>query len=151
MMVASGVVSLGRTKLPTLTCAALMRPEAFLEALPSLATSLGNVESREWLEREARLGVAHRRLPRAGGVERAASGRAACRQCRTPIEKDAWRIPLRYYEDGRFVPSGFVHVTCAGAYFETTQLIDRLRHLSPSVSDADFADIAEKIVAPSGA
>jgi hypothetical protein len=120
-------------------CAALMRPEAFLEALPSLTTPL---ERGEWLEREARLGVAHRRLPRVAGVERAPSGRAACRHCRAPIDKNSWRIPLRYYEDGRFVPSGFVHLACAGAYFETTDLIERLRHFSSSVTDEEAREIA---------
>src|SRR5579862_1101648 len=57
-------------------CAAYMRPEAFLETLPGATES---IDHRDDLERAARLGVEHRRLPRATSVERASSGRAACR------------------------------------------------------------------------
>jgi hypothetical protein len=119
-------------------CGALMRPEPFLE---TLAVFNDAIERREWLEREARLGFEHRRLSRARAAGRAASGRAACRQCREPIPKDDWRIALAYYEDGRFAPSGFIHVRCAAAYFETTDLMGRLRHLSPELNEGDFAEV----------
>ena len=120
-------------------CAAFSRPEAFLEALPAAPADL--MPDRERLEREATLGAAHRRLPRARGAERAATGRAACRQCREPIEKGAWRIALVYYEDGRFTPSGYIHITCAAAYLETTAIIGRLRHFSPTLTDADVDEL----------
>ena len=123
-------------------CAALMRPEAFLETLSSVADPL---DRRDWLERQAQLGVAHRRLPRATTVARAPSGRAACRQCRAPIEKDAWRIALVFYEDGRFVPAGFVHLPCAAAYFETTDVLERLMHFTPALTDEERREIAREI------
>jgi hypothetical protein len=125
-----------------LVCAALTRPEPFLEAIDS---SDADVARREWLKHEARLGTAHRRVPRVRGVERAASGRAACRSCRQPIAKDAWRISLVYYEEGRFAPSGFIHVTCAAAYCETTDLIERLKHFSPELSERDLVELARDL------
>src|SRR5512140_3485098 len=60
-------------------CAAFMRPAPFLETLP--ATTLA-IEQRDDLEREARLGLAHRRLPRATAVGRAPTARAVCRACK---------------------------------------------------------------------
>jgi hypothetical protein len=71
------------------TCAALTRPEAFLRTLPETSEP---IEQRDALEREAALGAAHERLSRARGAGRAPTGRAACRSCREPIAKDAWRI-----------------------------------------------------------
>jgi hypothetical protein len=123
-------------------CGALMRPEPFLEAL---LASEDAIERREWLEREARLGIRHRRLSRARAAGRAASGRSICRQCRETIAKDRWRIALAYYEDGRFAPSGFIHVGCAGPYLETVDVIERLRHLSPELTDQDVAAIQAEI------
>ena len=123
-------------------CGALMRPEPFLEAL---LASQEAIDRRDWLEREARLGLAHRRVSRARAAERAASGRATCRQCRETIVKDSWRIGLAYYEDGRFAPSGFIHVHCAGPYFETIDVIERLRHLSPELTDQDVAEFQAEL------
>jgi hypothetical protein len=132
-----------------LACGALFRPEPFLEALPASGEP---IDRRDWLEAEARRGLVHRRLSRGHAAERAASGRASCRHCRTPIAKDTWRIALVYYEDGRFAPSGFVHAACAPAYFETAELLDRIRQLSPSLTEADVAEIgAELASAPPAA
>lgn len=119
-------------------CAAFRRPEPLIETLE--ATSLA-VADRDELLREARLGVAHRRVPRVSTAERASSGRATCRQCREPIAKDAWRISLVFYEDGRFQPAGFVHATCASSYFETTDVMSRVKHFSPALGDAELAEI----------
>ncbi len=83
-------------------CAAFTRPDAFLEALAATADVIDN---RDVLEREAALGAAHHRLPRVRAAERAATGRATCRACKTPIDKGAWRIALAFYEDGRFSPA----------------------------------------------
>jgi ribosomal protein L37AE/L43A len=124
-----------------LPCGAYRRPEPFLEALAALPTTTEPIDDRAELERQAALGVAHHRLSRVGAAERASSGRAACRACRTPIEKDAWRIALVFYEDGRFAPSGFIHVACAPAYLESIDMMARLRHFSPSLSEADFAEL----------
>ena len=123
-------------------CAAFMRPEPFLETLPGTSEV---IDDRERLEREARLGVAHRRLPRATSVGRAPTGRAACRSCHEPIEKGAWRIALMFWEDGRFTPSGFIHVPCAAAYFETTDVMGRLTHFTPELSEADLAEIRAEL------
>jgi hypothetical protein len=120
------------------SCGALMRPEPFLMAL---STAAGPLERRDWLEHQARLGLAHRRLSRATGAGRAPSGRAACRACRELIEKGEWRIALRYYQDGRFMPSGFIHLRCANAYLGTTDLTDRLQHFSPELTEGDVAEI----------
>jgi hypothetical protein len=130
-------------------CGAFRRPEPFLEALSAAEVP---VPDRERLEREARLGVAHHRLPRLNVAERAPSGRATCRACRQKIEKNAWRFSLVYHEDGRFVPSGFVHVRCAPAYFETHALMSRVRHFTPGLGDADEAAIHEELAetAPPG-
>jgi hypothetical protein len=103
------------------------------------------VPEQERLEREAQAGIAHRRLPRVRAASRAPSGRATCRACRQPIAKGAWRIALAYYEDGRFVPSGFIHVRCAAPYLETTEIIDRLRHFSPDLAAADVEDIRAEL------
>ena len=127
------------------TCGALMRPEPFLEAL---LASGENIDRREWLEREARSGLALHRLSRARSAGRATSGRATCRQCRELIAKDGLRIGLAYYEDGRFAPSGFIHARCAHPYFETIDLVDRIRELSPELSAQDLAEIQSELNAP---
>lgn len=121
-----------------LVCAAYRRPESFLETLSSLAERL---DGQADLEREAELGVAHRRVPRVNVAERASSGRATCRACKTLIPKDAWRISLVFYEDGRFNPMGFIHATCAREYFETTEILPRLRHFTPGLTEEDVLEI----------
>jgi hypothetical protein len=121
-----------------LDCAAFKRPEPFLEALAARSEPLDDAER---LESEARRGVAHRRLPRIDGAERSPSARAQCRSCREPIAKDAWRIRLVFYEDGRFVPSGYVHPRCSQAYFETTDVLGRVRRFAPDLRDEDLEEI----------
>lgn len=130
-----------------LDCAAYKRPEPFLETLLAIAEPL-EVAGR--LESEARRGIAHRRLPRVHGAERAPSGRAECRSCRETIEKGAWRIPLLYYEEGRFTPAGFVHARCARAYFETTDIVGRVKRFSPKLGDADLEDFRSELESPGG-
>lgn len=129
-------------------CAAFMRPESFLE---TMATTSEILDDRERLEREARLGAAHRRLPRATAVARAPTGRAACRACHEPIEKGAWRIALMFWEEGRFTPSGFIHLGCAHTHLETVDIVDRLTHFSPDLTDADLAEIRAGLAPPPGA
>src|SRR5262245_33009462 len=125
-------------------CAALLRPEPFLASLPETAIDIAD---RDQLEKEARLGVTFRRLPRVTSVERASSGRAACRSCREPIPKGEWRLALVYYEESRFVPSGFIHLGCAPAYLETTDLMYRLKYFSREVTDADFDEVGRMLAA----
>jgi hypothetical protein len=123
-------------------CVAFRRPEAFLAALPEATAA---IDRKDELVHEAELGVTYRRLPRVSTAERASTGRAACRACKEPIPKDSWRIALVYYEEGRFTPSGFVHVACVPSYCETTLVMPRIRHFSPALSDADAAEIAQAI------
>ncbi len=117
-------------------CAAYKRPEPFLEALRN-----ESLEDADVLASAAEFGVAHRRVPRVNGAERAPSGRARCRSCKKLIERGTWRISLVYFEAFRFEPSGFVHATCAGEYFETTDLIERIRHFSPRLSADELDDL----------
>src|SRR5207247_7296439 len=120
-------------------CAAYKRPEAVLEALTEAPPS---VPDRAALERAARGSSAHRRLPRIDGAERAPSGQAKCRSCKQPIERGAWRIRLVYFEEGRFLPSGFVHLDCRAAYFEREDVLDQVLHFSRGLSDDDRRELA---------
>jgi len=118
-----------------LGCAAYKRPEPFLETLDARTEPLDGAER---LASEAKRGLVHHRLPRINGAERSASGRAQCRSCKGSIEKGAWRIPLVFYEEGQFAPSGFIHVPCSTAYFETADVLPRLKHFSRNLSDEDL-------------
>jgi hypothetical protein len=120
-----------------LRCAAYERPEPFLEAIGAPDTPAAALE----LAPAARFGIEHRRVPRIHGAERAATGRARCRSCRELIEKNDWRIALVFFEEFRFNPGGFVHAGCATAYFETIDIVDRIRHFTPGLSDGDVADL----------
>jgi hypothetical protein len=123
-------------------CASFRRPEPLLDALQRAEVE---VTDRARLEAEAALGVAHRRVVRVDAASRAPSGRATCRACKEPIAKDTWRIGLVFYEDGRFVPSGYIHASCASAHLETSALMPRIRYFSPALSDADFGEIGAAI------
>ena len=79
-------------------CAAYKRPEPFLEAVAAHPEA-----GFEDLAAAARFGIAHRRVPRINGAERAPTGRARCRKCRELIEKDEWRIALVFFEEFRFL------------------------------------------------
>ncbi len=119
-----------------LECAAYKRPGPFLEALMN-----EGVKDADRLAPAAEFGIAHRRVPRVNGAERAPSGRARCRSCRKLIERGVWRISLVYFEEFRFEPSGFVHAACAGEYFETTDLMERIKHFSPQLNAGDLDDL----------
>lgn len=124
-------------------CAVFRRPEAFLEYIQSAEAPV--TADRERLVAAAEQGVAHRRVPRIAAAGRAPTGRATCRACKTLIEKDAWRIALVFYQDGRFSPGGFVHATCAATYFETPDIIDRVKHFTPDMTAEDVASLAALI------
>ncbi|HEX7082299.1 MAG TPA: PARP-type zinc finger-containing protein [Gammaproteobacteria bacterium] len=123
-----------------LRCAAYKRPEPLLETLPGAA-----VEDADALKAAAELGIAHRRLPRLSGAERAPTSRARCRSCRKPIERGAWRLSLVFFEEYRFEPSGFIHAACAGEYFGTTELLDRVRHFVPELEPDQLEELAAEI------
>jgi hypothetical protein len=61
------------------------------------------------------------------------------------IEKGAWRIALAYYEEGRFVPSGFIHAECARQYFGTPDILSRLKHFSPAFAEAEMNELETAI------
>lgn len=124
-------------------CAAYTRPEPFLELLADAAAleALEEPSSIEALRASAEHGARHRRLPRLHGAERSPTGRARCRCCRELIEKGAWRLPLVFFEEFRFQPSGFIHAGCAGEYFDTVEIMDRVRHFSPTLTEAELAEI----------
>jgi len=126
-----------------LRCAAYKRPEPLLEAIAegqgAAAGDLGELEAI------AEFGVAHRRVPRINGASLAPTGRARCRSCREPIDKDDWRIELVYFEGYRFEPSGYIHAECAAAYFETTEIVDRIRFFSPKLTPGELDAIGERM------
>jgi hypothetical protein len=130
-----------------LECAAFRRPEPLLEALAERTEPL---EGRERLEAEARRAADHHRLPRIAGAQRASSGRATCRHCREAIAKDAWRIPLVYFEEGRFTPGGFVHARCAGRYFQTTDILPRIRCFAPGLGEEDVQALRAELETSGG-
>lgn len=119
-------------------CAAYKRPEPLLQ---TLGETSGSVPDRERLERAARGSLAHRRIPRVDGAERASSGQAKCRSCRQPIARGSWRIRLVFYEEGRFSPGGFVHLDCRKAYFETDDALAQILHFSPDLSDGEREEL----------
>jgi Poly(ADP-ribose) polymerase and DNA-Ligase Zn-finger region len=152
-LIAKGVLRLGE-RLPNpfgegemtlwfhVPCAAYKRPSPFLEAVRDCTD---RIDDRPRLETIAQSGVEHRRLPRIDGVQRAPSGRARCRHCRELIEKDAWRIPLVYYEEGRFEPSGHIHLRCAPSYFESADIVDRLVHFTPALTAQDIEELRTEL------
>lgn len=123
-------------------CGAYKRPAVFLEAVASTEADL---PGREELVAEAERGVAHRRLPRVDGAERAPSARARCRSCKEAIPKEAWRIKLVYYDEGRFEPSGYLHPGCAKEYFETAEILDRVRHFAPDLGEDAMQQIRREL------
>jgi hypothetical protein len=134
-----------------LPCGAYSRPEPFLEAqnaAPAEAQNAAPAEAQQTdLADAARFGIAHRRVPRLHGAERAASGRAQCRSCREPIAKGEWRLALVFFEEYRFNPGGYIHARCARAYFETVDLLDRIRQFSPELEAAELAEVAAALAA----
>jgi hypothetical protein len=126
-----------------LRCGAYSRPEPFLEA-QSTAPAEAQLEP---LAAAARFGIEHRRVPRLHGAERATSGRAHCRSCRELIAKGEWRLPLVFFEDYRFSPGGYLHAACARNYFETAELLDRVRRFSPELREPELDEVAAAIQA----
>jgi hypothetical protein len=53
-----------------------------------------------------------------------------------------------FFEDYRFSPGGYVHPHCAHDYFETTELLDRIRHFAPQLGDAELAEVAAALQRP---
>jgi hypothetical protein len=125
-----------------LACGACMRPEKFGPALEAHAPPPPDAD---WLKHAVEIGLAHHRLPRLARVERAPSGRATCRSCREIIEKGAFRAALQMFEEGRFSPIGSIHAECCATYFGTKDIVDRMRKLTPSLTDADADELTRLI------
>jgi len=123
-------------------CAAYRRPEPLLQALASQEEAF---EDAALLRRIAEHSLAHRRLCRIGGVERATSGRARCRSCRELIGRDTLRIPLLFHEEGMYNASGFVHLSCAPVYFQTGDLLDCIRHFTPALEGDDLLEVEKAL------
>jgi hypothetical protein len=119
-------------------CAAYKRPEPVLLALQEIPI---DIPSRSQLQDTAERSLAHRRLPRIDGAEKAPSAKAKCRHCREPIDRDSWRIRLVFYEEGMFTAGGFVHRHCSKAYFETDAVAEQVLHFSSDLSDADREEL----------
>jgi len=119
-------------------CAAFKRPEPLLEAL---AGSELELPERAELEASARAALAHRRLPRIDGAERAKSGRAACRSCREPIARGEWRVKLSYHEDGRWTPGGTIHASCCATYFEGHDAVPAVLRFTAGLDEAARAEL----------
>lgn len=122
-----------------LRCAAYRRPQPFLETLERYGAGIADADA---LAAVARCALDHRRLPRIGALQRASSGRARCRCCRSLIEKDTLRLPLVFYQEGVFDSGGFIHVACAPEYFESADLLDAIRHFAPAASADELAEVA---------
>lgn len=130
-----------------LRCAALRRPERLGPALdaPSEAPEL---PAREELLALVKEGLDQPRLTRLARVSRAPSGRAQCRHCRETIEKGGPRAELEFWEEGRFSAGGFTHARCASGYFETKDLLERIRLLTPDFSAEDAKTWTEELAKP---
>jgi hypothetical protein len=119
-------------------CAAYKIPEALLEGLAAATTP---IPDRDSLERAAKLGLTHHRVPRIDGAERSPSSQARCRNCKEMIEKGAWRIRLVFHEEGNFSPGGYIHIACRKAYFETDDILEQVLHFSPALGDQDRTEL----------
>lgn len=128
-----------------LVCGAYRRPESLLEVLETPGSGVDAIPDPERIRARAEASLAHRRIPRLGRAERAASGRARCRSCREAIAKGAWRIALLYYQEGRFEPAGFIHVRCVRTYCETTDLLERIHHFTPDLTVDDAAEVHDEL------
>ncbi len=132
-------------------CAAYKRPEAFLELLgggqpEELSADEMNVAHS--LAPIAGFGIEHRRVPRIDKVDRAPTGRARCRCCRELIAKGTWRIGLVFFEEYRFEPSGYIHAGCAKAYFDTTDIMERIGHFNPELGPDEQQELETALVEP---
>ena len=127
-------------------CAAYKRPEPFLQVLEETGE---NLPDRLKLEETSQRCLAHRRLPRIDGAERAPSRQAKCRHCREPIERGSWRIRLVFYEEGLFTAGGFIHLSCSSAYFETSDVRDQVLHFSPDLSSDEREELRRGFESPS--
>lgn len=118
-----------------------MRSEKFAPALDAWDPT---IQEREWMRTVTKSGLEHPRLQRLLRAERSPSSAAHCRQCRELVAKGSWRLALQAFEEGRMQPIGFIHVQCAEAYFETTDILDRVARLTDGLGPSDLAEIEQE-------
>jgi hypothetical protein len=123
-------------------CAAYKRAEAVLEAL----SQSGTVADAEQLQSIARAVMERPRVARIDGAERA-KGVATCRHCREPIERGSWRIRISMFDEGMLNPLGFIHLACGTAYCEGGEVLERILHFAPDLTDADRTELGEALQA----
>jgi hypothetical protein len=120
-------------------CAAYRRPAPLSEVLNAQVEHL-----RPIIE----LGLAHPRLQDLNGAERSPTDRARCKHCHKRIEKGAWRLGLTFFAEFRFADSGFVHAACAAAYVGTSDIFERVKHLSGEITAADLEELRAALMSP---
>ncbi len=125
-----------------LVCSAYKRPESLDEVLQDPPLGIDDIES---LRRIVAFGLEYHRVQRIGGIEQAPSGRARCRHCRETIDKDDWRIPLSFFEEGMFNASGFVHLGCASQYFDTADIANAIELFSDDLNPDDLKTIHNRL------
>jgi hypothetical protein len=128
-----------------LDCGALRRPE---KTRPLILESNEEISDRAELLSEAELGEAHPRLCRIAKVERAPSGRAHCRHCKEVIEKGALRFALEIFDEGRFNPMGFLHVTCSAGYFSVLPSGRRLSRPEQALDESSRRELRALLDSP---
>jgi hypothetical protein len=128
-------------------CAAYKRPQPLLEALDQTADS---VADQEGLRQAVLRSVTYPHIPRIDGAEKSPSGQAKCRSCHEPIERGSWRIRIVFYEEGRFSPGGYLHLGCRTAYFGTAEVVEPVLHFSPTLSEAERAELIRALDSESG-
>ncbi|HEX2733612.1 MAG TPA: hypothetical protein VHM70_18510 [Polyangiaceae bacterium] len=122
-----------------LPCAAYRRSKSLLTVIEQ---QLGSAELQAdplspALRRVAELGREHYRLDRITKTELAPTGRARCRHCREAIASGSLRFALTIFQEGRFNPMGFVHATCAEAYFGTKDLLEHALHAAADLPEEE--------------
>lgn len=125
-----------------LVCSAYKRPESLDEVLQGPPPDIEDIDT---LRSIVAFGLEHHRVARIGSIEKAPSARARCRHCREMIEKDDWRIPLLFFEEGMFNASGFVHLDCAAAYFETADIAEVIEQFSDELDRNDLKSIQDRL------
>jgi len=125
-----------------LDCAALRRPE---KARPLVADCEEPIPDRDELLAEADLAIAHPRLCRIAKIETAPSGRAHCRHCKELVAKGEWRFALQIFDQNRFNPMGFLHLSCAGAYFGVVPSARRLARVTAELEPTLLSEVQSRL------
>jgi hypothetical protein len=121
-----------------LQCAAYTRPDSLQETTDDLPAD----QSTDLLA-TIKNALAHERLQQIGGIGLSPSARARCRQCREPIARDDWRIPLKFFDEGVFNSGGYIHLSCAADYVGTRDIAEVIFHFQPDLTEDSRAQITD--------